>query len=63
MTAGTTTGAGVIAGHVFTDQPVVGTQDFAAPLLDHGRVKVASVPFANFAAPAAGKNATTIVYI
>jgi hypothetical protein len=63
VTAGTTTGAGVLAGFVFTDQPVVGTQDFAAPLLDHGRVKTASVPFANFAAPAAAKNATTIVYI
>lgn len=63
VTAGTTTGAGILAGHVFTDQSVVGAQDFAAPLLDHGRVKVASVPFANFAAPAAAKNATTIVFI
>jgi hypothetical protein len=63
VTAGTTTGAGILAGHVFTDQPVLGTQDFPAPLLDHGRVKTGSVPFANFAAPAAAKNATTIVYI
>ncbi|WIA95808.1 hypothetical protein [Curtobacterium sp. MCBA15_004] len=63
VTAGTTTGAGILAGHIFTDQPVVGTQDFPAPLLDHGRVKTASVPFANFAAPLTAKNATTIVYI
>jgi hypothetical protein len=66
-TEGTTTGAGVLAGHIFTDQPVVGTADFAAPLLDHGRVKTAKVPqgVQAFTAPvaAAKRAATTIVYV
>src|SRR3546814_17977307 len=35
-TEGTTTGAGILAGFILTDQPVVGTTDFPAPLLDHG---------------------------
>ena len=63
-TEGTVTGAGILAGHLFTDQPVVGTADFAAPLLDHGRVKVSRVP-GTFAAPAAAAklSATTIVYV
>lgn len=53
-TEATVTGAGVLAGHIYTDQPVVGTQNFAAPLLDHGRVKAAKVPLAGgFTAPAA----------
>src|SRR5690349_4066809 len=34
-TEATVTGAGILVGHVFTDQPVVGTQDFAVPLFDH----------------------------
>ena len=63
----TTAGAGVLAGHIFTDQPVVGTQNFAVPVLDHGRVKAAKVPpGANaFTPPAAAakRAATTIVYI
>ena len=66
-TEGVTTNAGVLAGHLFTDQPVVGTNDFAVPVLDHGRVKSAKVPAgANaFTAPvAAAKRAnTTVVYI
>ena len=63
-TEGTVTGAGILAGHVFTDQSVVGAADFAVPLLDHGRVKVAKVP-GTFAKPAAAAklSATTIVYI
>lgn len=63
-TEGTTTGAGVLAGFVFTDQPVVGTSDFAVPVLDHGRVRAAKVP-GGFTAPsaAAKKAATTIVYV
>ncbi len=64
-TEGTTTGAGVLAGHILSDQPVVaGSGNFAAPLVDHGRVKAAKVPHA-FAAPvaAAKRAATTIVYI
>ena len=61
---GTVTGAGVLAGHLFTDQAVVGTADFAAPLLDHGRVKAARVP-GSFEKPAAEAklSATTIVYV
>lgn len=66
-TEGVTTNAGVLAGHLFTDQPVVGTADFGVPLLDHGRVRAAKVPAgANaFTAPvaAAKRAATTIVYI
>lgn len=62
-TEATVTGAGILAGHLFTDQPV-GAADFAAPVLDHGRVKVARVPgtFVKPAAPAK-LSATTIVYV
>jgi hypothetical protein len=62
VTVGTTTGAGILAGFVLTDQPVVGTIDFGAPVLDHGRVNVAKVPFASFAKPIAAKDATTVVF-
>ena len=66
-TEATTTAAGVLAGFIFTDQPVVGTGNFAAPVLDHGRVKSAKVPAgANaFTAPvaAAKRAATTVVFI
>lgn len=65
-TEATVTGAGILAGHLLTDQPVVGTANFAAPLLDHGRVNVAKVPYSGgFAAPvaAAKKANTTIVYV
>ena len=65
-TEGTTTGAGVLAGYVLTDQPVVGAADFPVPLLDHGRIVVANVPYSGgFAAPAAAakKAATNFVYI
>lgn len=66
-TEATVTGAGVLAGHLFTDQKVVGTDDFAAPVLDHGRVKaakVAALALTGFVKPvAAAKNSTTIVYI
>ena len=51
-----------IAGHIFTDQAVVGTGNLPAPLLDHGRVKTARVPLAGFAAPASQPN-TNIVYL
>ena len=66
ITTGTTTGAGILAGHVLTDQQVVGTVDFAVPLFDHGRVKaakVAALALTGFVKPIAAKNATTIVYI
>lgn len=63
----TTTVAGVLAGHLFTDQRVVGTADFPAPLLDHGRVKSAKVPTGSdaFTVPvaAAKRASTTIVYV
>lgn len=63
----TTTGAGVLAGHLFNDERVVGTGNFPAPLFDHGRVKAAKVPAGTdaFTAPvAAAKRASqTIVYI
>lgn len=63
----TTTGAGVLAGFLFTDQPVVGTADFGVPLLDHGRIKSANVPDGTdaFTAPAAAakRAATTFVFI
>lgn len=65
-TEATVTGAGILAGFVLTDQPVVGTADFAVPLLDHGRVIVAKVPYSGgFVAPAAAakKAATTIVFV
>jgi len=63
-TEGVTTAAGILAGFVLTDQPVVGTADFAVPLFDHGRVRVAKLPVAFTAPAAAAKRAvTTIVFI
>ncbi|WP_205217082.1 hypothetical protein [Enterococcus hirae] len=60
-TEATTTGAGVLAGFVLTDQPVYGTGKIAAPLLDHGRVKVAKVPYSGgFAAPAAAAKSAAV---
>lgn len=64
----TTTNAGVLAGHILTDIPVVAgsTEDLNVPVLDHGRVNPARVPVGvqAFAAPvAAAKRANvTIVY-
>lgn len=64
---GTTTGAGILAGHLLTDQPVVGTTDFAVPVISHGRIKAAKVPQGTdaFTAPvAAAKRANIdIVYV
>lgn len=60
----TVTGAGVLAGFVLTDQPVVGTADFGVPLLDHGRVRTAKLPIAFTAPTAAAKRAaTTFVFV
>lgn len=60
----TTTAAGVLAGHILTDQKVVGSADFPAPLLDHGRVKASKVPNAFVAPVAPAKSAAvTIVYV
>lgn len=63
-TEGTTTNAGILAGFVLTDSPVVGAADFAVALYDHGRVITANLPIA-FTAPAAAakKAATTIVFV
>jgi hypothetical protein len=63
-TEGTVTAAGILAGFVLTDQKVVGTEDFAVPLFDHGRVKVANLPI-TFVKPAAAAklSATTIVFV
>ena len=60
----TTTNAGILAGHILTDQAVVGTADFAVPLYDQGRVITAKVP-GTFTAPvaAAKRAATAIVYV
>jgi hypothetical protein len=48
-------GREVLAGFLYTDQKVVGTSDFAVPLLDHGKVKVDNLPI-QFAAT--GHNTT-----
>lgn len=63
-TEGTVTGAGILAGHILTDITVSGTADLPAPLLDHGRVRVANLPV-TFVKPAAAAklSATTIVYV
>ena len=63
-TEATVAGAGVLAGHILTDQKVVGTADFPAPLIDHGRVKASKVPHAFVAPVAPAKSAAvTIVYV
>lgn len=63
-TEGTVTGAGVLAGFIFTDQKVVGTGDFSAPLLDHGRVKAAKVPLSGgFVAPAAAAKSANVTFV
>ncbi|MDQ7877364.1 head decoration protein [Microbacterium sp. QXD-8] len=63
-TEGTTTNAGVLAGFILTDQPVVGTADFGAPILDHGRINVAKVPYSGgFAAPVAAAKRANITCV
>ena len=67
-TEATTIGAGVLAGHLFTDQPVVpgSTEDLNVPLLDHGRVRPDRVPVGvqAFVAPVAyaKRSNVTVVY-
>lgn len=51
-TEGTTTGNGVLAGFVLTDQSTDGVEDIAVPLIDHGRVRVSKLPI-TFVAPTA----------
>ena len=66
-TEGTTTGAGVLAGHIFVDVNVSIAGKQGVPLLDHGRVKAAKVPLASppFVRPAAAAKSVNldIVYI
>lgn len=59
---GTTTGAGVLAGFILTDQKVVGSANFSVPLLDHGRIKVSKVPYASFAKPAAAAKVADVQF-
>lgn len=64
---GTTTGAGVLWGHILTDQRVVGTANFPAPVFRHGEVVAAKVPTGTdaFTAPvaAAKRASSTINYV
>lgn len=55
-------GSEVLAGFLFTDQTVVTSEDIPAPVLDHGRVKVANLPV-TFEPPAPANDRTTVVYI
>lgn len=65
-TEATVTELGILAGFLFTAAKVHEglTEDIPAPLLDHGRIKVANLPIA-FVVPtaAAKRSATTIVFI
>lgn len=63
VTTGTTTGAGILAGFVLFDVKVVGSTDFGAAIIDHGRVNIAKVPYASFAKPLTAKDSTTIVFV
>ena len=58
-TQATTTNAGVLAGFLLTDQKVTGTNDFAVPVLDHGRVIGSKLPFTVTIPGAAAKLAVT----
>lgn len=66
-TVGTTTGAGVLAGHITTDQSTDGVADFAAPLLAKGQVVASKVPgtsgFAAAVAVAAKRGNTNTIYV
>lgn len=64
ITVGTVTGAGILAGHILTDQAVSGTADFGAPIFEHGRVNVAKIAAVatGFVKPIAAKLAATITY-
>lgn len=64
-TEGTVTGAGILAGFLFTDQvKVAGTVDeyINAPLLDHGRIRISRLPVAFVAPVAAAKKNTNFNY-
>lgn len=61
--AETTTAAGVLAGFILTNQSVVGTADFAVPLIDHGRVKTSKLPVSFTAPTDAKRGETTFVFV
>lgn len=61
-TEATVTGAGVLAGHLFTDQKVVGTADFPVPLYEHGRVYYPALPVTFVPPTAAAKKQPQITY-
>lgn len=64
ITGGTATpyaGTGKFSGFLLTDQPGSGGK-IAAPVIDHGRVKVKSLP-ETFTPPAAADDETTFVYV
>lgn len=58
-TEGTTTGNGVLAGFVLTDQSTDGVEDIAVPVIDHGRVRVSKLPITFVAPTAEAKRANT----
>jgi len=60
--SGGASGTGVLWGFLFTDQTVNGTDDFAAPMLDHGRIKTEFLPV-GFVIPTAANNRTTCVFL
>lgn len=66
-TVGTTTGAGIIAGHVLTDQSTDGVADFAVPLFAKGQVVASKVPgttgFAAAVAVTAKRGNTNTIYV
>ncbi|RCL91802.1 MAG: potassium transporter [Microbacterium sp.] len=62
-TEGTTTGAGILAGFLLTDQKVVGSADFAAAIFDGpGRIIVDNLPGSFTPPAAAAKKLTTVTY-
>lgn len=61
-TEATTTGDGVLAGFVLTDQSTDGTEDIAVPLIDHGRVRVSKLPI-TFVAPAAEAKRANVNFV
>ena len=66
-TEATTTGAGVLAGHIFVDVNISVAGKHAVPFLDHGRVKVSKIAalLASFVRPAAAAKSAglNITYI
>ena len=61
-TEGTTTGNGVLAGFLLTDQPTNGVEDIPVPVLDHGRVRVSKLPI-TFVAPTAEAKRANVNFV